>query len=190
VTSWIQTYTGRKFLPLEARVEDVDIRDIAHSLALLARFNGHCLRFYSVADHSVRVAAALAPEHAPWGLLHDAAEAYLSDLPRPVKQESLWFREVEDRLLQVVAQAFSLPWPVPDPVWRADDVLLATEARDLMAPAPEDWGLAAEPLPERIEPLGPEDAERAFLRTYARLFPTPQPGSRLRPAAPRDASSS
>lgn len=171
-SSWIQTYTGRKFLPLEARVEDVDIRDIAHSLALLSRFNGHCRRFYSVADHSVRVAAALAPEHAPWGLLHDAAEAYLSDLPRPVKRENVWFQQVEDRLLQVVAEAFELPWPVPEPVWRADDALLATEARDLMGPPPEDWGLTAEPLTGRIEPLGPEAAERAFLEAYARLFPS------------------
>ena len=173
MTPWIQTFTGRKFTPLEARVEDVDIRDIAHSLALLSRFNGHCLRFYSVADHSVRVAAALPPDLAPWGLLHDAAEAYLSDLPRPVKQENAWFRQVEERLLQVIAQAFSLPWPVPEAVWRADDVLLATEARDLMAPPPEDWGLTAQPLAGRIEPLGPEAAEQAFLAAHARLFSRP-----------------
>lgn len=176
-SSWIQTYTGRKFLPLAARPEDVDIRDIAHSLALLSRFNGHCLRFYSVADHSVRVAAALPPELAPWGLMHDAAEAYLSDLPRPVKRENTWFREVEDRLLQVVAGVFGLPWPVPEPVWQADDTLLATEARDLMGPSPEDWGLTAEPLPERIEPLGPEAAEHAFLEAYAGLFPSSMTGS-------------
>jgi len=170
-SSWIQTFTGRKFLPLEPRVEDIDIRDIAHSLALLSRFNGHCRRFYSVADHAVRVSRAVPPAHARWGLLHDAGEAYLSDLPRPVKRECTWFNEVEDRLLRVVAEAFCLGWPMPPEVRVADDRLLVTEARDLLGPPPEPWGVSADPLPDPIEPLDPMAAERAFLDRFRELYP-------------------
>ena len=169
--SWIQTYTGKQFWPLKARAEDLDVRDIAHSLSLQCRFNGHCLKFYSVADHSVRVSKILDHDVALWGLLHDAAEAYLGDLTRPLKRadDARWFREAEDRLLETVAGRFGLSWPMPEAVRAADDVLLTTEARDLMAPPPEPWGLAAEPLTERIVPLSPEEAERAFLDRYDEL---------------------
>ena len=169
--TWIQTYTGRAFAPLSPRVADVDLVDIAHSLSLLSRFNGHCRVFYSVAEHSVRVSHAVPAQDALWGLMHDAAEAYLSDLPRPVKRECAWFREVEDGLLRVIAQAFALPWPPPGSVREADDRLLATEARDLMGPAPQPWRLTAEPYPEPIVPLGPDVAEQAFLSRFAELRP-------------------
>jgi hypothetical protein len=167
--SWIQTFTGRQFFPLAARVEDVDVRDIAHSLSLQSRFNGHCLRFYSVADHSVRVSRIVPPGDALWGLLHDAAEAYIGDLPRPVKQEAPDFRAIEDRLLVVVAEAFHLPWPMPDTVHLADDRLLATEARDLMLPPPASWHLGAELLAEPITPLDPVESEAAFLARFHEL---------------------
>ena len=58
-TGWIQTFTGKKFSPLEPRREDIDILDIAHSRSMQCRFNGHCRQFYSVAEHSVRVARIL-----------------------------------------------------------------------------------------------------------------------------------
>ncbi len=167
--SWIQTYTGRSFTPLAPRAEDLDIADIAHSLSLLCRFNGHCETFYSVAEHSLRVSAACPPEHARWGLLHDAAEAYLSDLPRPVKREIPFFRECEDRLLRIIADHFDLPWPMPPEVAAADTLLLATEARDLMVAPPASWELGVEPLPGRITPLGPEEAEAAFLARFREL---------------------
>jgi len=164
---WIQTYTGRKFHPLDPSEAEFDIRDIAHSLSLLCRFNGHCLRFYSVAEHSVRVARILPEEHRLWGLLHDAGEAYVTDLPRPVKKQMPIFRAFEDRILERVAQVFGLSWPMPALVKAADDTLLATEARDLMAPHPADWGLGTNPLDEQIiDPLGPEAAERLFLDTF------------------------
>jgi hypothetical protein len=167
--SWIQTYTGRRFDPLDAAIEAVDIADIAHSLSLQCRFNGHCRAFYCVADHSLRVSEAVPPDLALWGLLHDAAEAYLGDLPRPIKQEASMFREAEDRLLEIIARRFGLSWPMPDPVRRADNALLATELRDLMGPPPEPWPLRAAPLPGRIVPLGPAEAEAAFLARYRGL---------------------
>mgnify|MGYP005850916999 FL=1 len=165
--SWIQTYTGRMFWPMRPRVEDLDIRDIAHSLAMQCRFNGHCRVFYSVAEHCVRVSRILPQELAAWGLLHDAAEAYMSDLPRPVKQSLPEFAAAEERLLQVVADRFGLAWPIPQAVWQADDALLATEARDLMAPPPKSWGLSVPPLPAPIVPVSTGQAEEMFLACWA-----------------------
>jgi len=169
--SWIQTYIGKQFWPLAPRPQDLDIRDIAHSLSLQCRFNGHCREFYSVADHSVRVAGHLPDDLALWGLLHDAAEAYLGDLTRPLKrqEEAQWFNDAEERLLQVIAATFGLAWPMPEAVRTADDVLLVTEARDLMVEPPADWRLAVEPLADRIEPLAPAAAEALFLERFEAL---------------------
>lgn len=167
---WIQTYTGRQFWPLSPHAEHVDIRDIAHSLALQCRFNGHCRGFYSVAQHSVLVSHAVPPEDALWGLLHDAAEAYISDLPRPLKKTAPEFRAAEHRLLTVILATFGLPEVMPESVVWADDALLATELRDLMQPPAESWGLQVEALELRVEPMGPVEAEALFLQRFAELY--------------------
>lgn len=167
--SWIQTYTGKKFSPLADEPGEIDLRDIAHSLALQCRYNGHCRLFYSVAEHSVRVSHLLPSDEAAWGLLHDAAEAYVSDLPRPLKLTVPDFRAAEDRLLRQIAATFGLPWPMPPSVHHADEVLLATEARDLMAPFADDWHFKATPLAETVTPISPTDAEALFLARAAAL---------------------
>ncbi|MBF0097971.1 MAG: phosphohydrolase [Magnetococcales bacterium] len=168
---WIQTYTGKQFWPLDARAEEVEIEDIAHSLAMLCRFNGHCRRFYSVAEHSVHVSRVVSAQLARWGLMHDAAEAYLSDLPQPIKRHMPIFREYEERLLRVIAERFSLPWGVPGEIVQADMVLLATEKAALMGKEPAPW----QGLPEALDPgmilcLGPEQAKESFLRRFTELF--------------------
>jgi hypothetical protein len=168
--SWIQTFSGKKFSPLAPRAADIDIVDIAHSLSMQCRFNGHCRTFYSVAEHAVRVSRVpRSREHQFWGLLHDAAEAYVGDLPRPVKAQVPRFSEVEDRLLEVIVLHFGLAWPMPEEVRLADDTLLMTECRDLMCPVPEPWRIEAPPLPETIEPVGAEHAEQMFLLRFQEL---------------------
>ena len=167
--SWIQTYTGRKFTPMAPEPGDIDIRDIAHALAFLCRFNGHCHSFYSVAEHSVRVSCALPAGLAMQGLLHDAAEAYISDIPRPVKEGLPRFRELEDRLLARIMARFGQPEALTPDVLTMDTQLLATEARDLMLPPPEPWNLGADPLPETIEPWEPTEAETRFLQRFREL---------------------
>lgn len=175
--SWIQTYTGKKFSPLNPQAADVDIRDIAHALALKCRFCGHCRVFYSIAEHSVRVSRILPAHLAMAGLLHDAAETYLADMGRPVKHAMYVHRAgqiesftvVEDRLLEVIAHALHLPPIDYEAIAEAYTILLATEARDLMAPPPEPWELGVAPLTERIEPLGATEAEAAFLERFAEL---------------------
>jgi hypothetical protein len=165
----ILTFTNRWFAPLEPNPDDIDVRDIAHSLSLLCRFNGHCRQFYSVAEHSVRVSRALPAQHALWGLLHDAAEAYLSDIPRPVKRRLPGFNRMEDDLLAVILPRFGLAMPMPPEVLHADNVLLCTEMRDLMAPGVPWRELGATPLEARVVPMGPEEAERAFLARFEAL---------------------
>lgn len=178
--AWIQTFTGLQFWPMDARPEEVDILDIAHSLSMLCRFNGHCRRFYSVAEHAVHVSHVVGGEHAGWGLLHDAAEAYISDMPQPIKRELPWFRTCEERLQAVIAQRFGLPTPMPAVVKQADMVLLATEKRALMAREPAPWEDLPAPLdPSMIHAWSPERAEQAFLARFHDLFADGFPRSPL-----------
>ena len=82
---YLSTYTGKKFYPYDPRPEQICIEDIAHGLSMLCRFAGQCRFFFSVAEHSIAVAHLLPANLKLFGLLHDASEAYLVDLPRPVK---------------------------------------------------------------------------------------------------------
>jgi len=170
---WMQTYSGRIFYPLDPRPEDIDIEDIAHALSLQCRFNGHCRTFYSVAEHSVRVSELLPREFALWGLLHDAAETYLGDLVRPIKRQAEFshYREHERVIEAAVATKFALyPTEIPRQVRHADDVLLATERRDLLGSNPAPWESLPPPLPATIEPLvSPSAAEAAFLWRFCEL---------------------
>ena len=173
---WIQTYKGIQFWPLDPRPEEIDIEDVAHALSMQCRYGGHCREFYSVAQHSVIVSQNVPYKHSLWGLLHDAAEAYLVDLPRPIKrycEMGRLYKEIENRLLLAVAQRFGLPVfgvdGMPDCVHKADVVVLVTEKRDLMTIAPKPWEDTAEPLPTRIWPMIPRIAERAFLNQFELL---------------------
>lgn len=173
---FIQTYTKKKFFLMDPMPADFDIRDIAHALANICRFTGHVRKFYSVAEHSVRVAEYLATasqETRFCGLMHDASEAYICDMARPFKQlpEFCFYREIEAKLEQRIAEAFQLPYPLPGVVKRADEILLGTEARDLMGPCVDEWNLRYPCLGKRIRPWSPRKAERRFLDTYYRLNP-------------------
>lgn len=175
-TGKIMTYGGYMVAPLTPRVEMLSISDIAHALSNECRFNGHCRPFYSVAEHSVRVADLLrewgfGAEVQMSGLLHDATEAYLKDLPRPLKEldEFKNYRRAEEALARAVRYRFGLA-EQPDIVHRADNVLLATEGRDLMHP---NWVREVRHLPPplsvRISPWSPEMAEHTFLKRFQEL---------------------
>jgi len=132
----IVTYTGKIVTPLNPDPETICIEDIAHSLANQCRFTGHTKEFYSVAQHSVLVSQLVPPEDVKWGVLHDASEAYLSDIARPIKQaEGLGetYLETEYLLMRAIAERFDLPpLPLPESVKRADNVMLDTEIKELM----------------------------------------------------------
>jgi len=186
-TPWIQTAGGRRYTPFAPRPEQIVIFDIAHALAHKARFNGHAHAFYSVAEHSVLVADALPPHLALWGLLHDAAEAYLPDIASPIKPYfsihlpplgHLSFAALEALTLDIIAEALQLPRPYTwsDPaVVAADLALLETERRALMAPPPEPWATERFYNPAIPAPacLPPDFARRAFLDRYDALRAAP-----------------
>lgn len=170
---WIQTYTGRQFWPIDPRVEDVTIEDIAHALSHQCRYSGHTEKFYSVAEHCVRVSICVPVEFALWGLLHDATEAYLIDLPRPLKRyEPIGepYRDAEARLQKVICAAFGLTYPEPREVAIADNILLFTEKRDLMKPEPSAWAEYAKPLDEIITPWTSSKAREKFLSRFDELY--------------------
>lgn len=170
--SWITTYSGLRFDPLSPRPEAVSGLDIAHALSNLCRFNGHCLSFYSVAQHSVLVAGLLEGEEARIGLLHDATEVYVADVPRPIKPHLANYDAIEESVWKAVAARFALSVAMPPSVRHADLRLLATERRDLMIDDGREWPMLAgiDPLPETIEPWSPAEAKRRFIEAFERLF--------------------
>lgn len=174
-TDWIQTYTGRQFWPLEPRPQDIDILDIAHALSNLCRYGGHVEQFYSVAQHCVLVSYAVPAEHALRGLLHDASEAYLIDVPRPIKRSEGMeaYRAAEKRLEAAIYERFGLLAEDPECIKTADNQLLRTEQRDLMKPAPAAWkDYRVGALPETIIPWTPHQSRDRFLARFNELTST------------------
>ena len=171
---WQQTFTGIRFWPLDPRPEEICIEDIAHALSNQCRFSGHVRKFYSVAEHSVRVSLRVAHPHKLWGLLHDASETYMTDLARPIKHYSRLgdaYREIEEPLMRCVCARFGLSPAEPPEVKIADNELLMTEKRDLMRPGPAKWREENfQPLRGIISPWYPEVAEKAFLAMYYLLI--------------------
>lgn len=172
---------GRLFDPLNPCGFPFRIEDIAGPLSRICRWGGRCSAFYSVAQHSLFVAEQVAA-HEPGlelhALLHDAAEAFLGDVPTPIKRwlelrvasgHARTFDLVEHDLLDEIHRRLGLRALEPHEdalVRQADRVALCTEARDLMG----DPGWAIGPRDtRRIEPLIPEAAERAFLAAFERL---------------------
>jgi hypothetical protein len=176
---WIQTFTGQAVRPLNVRPEDVDIRDIARHLSMLCRYAGAVQRFYSIAEHSVRVARRVweLTGDVEWtrkAAVHDSPEAYLVDVPSPLKRSLfMWFyRWAERRAARSISIALGVMIPEPKAVKAADTEILGTEARQLKSPVHPEWRL---PPALNIGPLGwePWKAEHVFLQTWNALNGNP-----------------
>lgn len=175
---WMQTFTGIQFWPCDPRAEEIRIADVAHALSMQCRYGGHCREFYSVAEHSWRASKVCDPKNALWALLHDAAEAYLVDLPRPIKRHSALgdeYRKMETKLMLAVCERFGLDLEEPYDVKQADELMLHWEARDLMGPHPAPWANEGTfKLPSLVmSPMSPRIAEQAFLERYIELGGSP-----------------
>jgi hypothetical protein len=177
-TDWIQTFTGKKFYPLEPVLEEICIEDIAHSLSMQCRFGGHCKEFYSVAQHCHAMVTGWFPgsrnkELAKYALLHDASEAYLSDIPRPLKYlpEFQFYRDAEKHLSEMIYIRFGLNPVEPAEIKRIDWELLCEEAMSprLMSPLHPEWVGRCEPVMS-FSKCSPERAEEIYLAKFHQLF--------------------
>lgn len=175
----IMLVSGELYDLADPSASRLTLNDIAHGLSMVCRFAGQASRFYSVAEHSVHVARLVPPHLGRAALLHDAAEALIGDVSRPLKSLLPDYRQVEARIEFDLAARFTPPgqrlidWHVPD-IKAADLAMCAVEARFLMSPDADYWaGIGADPaLVEiarrrcRLNYDRPEFAAIAWLRAW------------------------
>lgn len=177
--NFVGTYKGNEFWPLDPRVEEVDVIDIAHSLSQICRFNGHTLHFWSIAQHSLLVEQVI-KEYLNWdspltrlyGLLHDASEAYISDICRPVKKYLQDYLEIEGKIERAILEYFQIADKLTSKdmelVIKADNIVLALEGRKLMK-SRDYWNISQlwkpeyEPLLKYIDSSNISDVEQRFI---------------------------
>lgn len=170
-SSTIQTFTGKVFDVFNPDPDLICVEDIAHALSNQCRFTGHVQAFYSVAQHSVLV-SDLAMDFPLYGLLHDASEAYLTDVASPIKHhpEFEFYRKVEAKLQDVIYRRFGLYPVTPPSVKEADGMALRMEAQQMMGPLKVDGDWNSGPVKkELIMPLHSTIAEKLFLRAFKAL---------------------
>ncbi len=178
---WLQTWSGKKFVPLAPTPEMICIEDIAHGLSNLCRFSGQTSRFYSVGQHSIvasQVALAVTPSSEPRrreialaALMHDASESYIVDVPTPIKSYIQGYHAIEILVMRAIAKKFELDYELfaHPTVKFADMTMLATEKRDLMGPEPAPWIDLPAPFPETLKDMSPAAVKFAFLQVFENL---------------------
>lgn len=169
---WMCTFTGRHVYPLALKVEDIDIKDIAHHLAMQCRYNGSVNRFYSVAEHCYLISHALLRDGYPLmvayqGLTHDAAETYTGDMIRPVKNSlrSIWskWKEIEESNEETIAIALGVDHPYNPAVKQYDRRIIQDEKAQL---GMNTWAWDQEALGVTIHGWSPAEAEANYLAQY------------------------
>ncbi len=164
----LTTWSGCKVNYTDPSPDDINIFDIATALSRECRYAGHASHFYSVAQHSVLCSRIVSPELAVEALLHDAAEAYIKDIPTPLKRLLPDYKVIEARFDWAIRVHFGLPEEPSQAVKDADNILLVTEVRDLFPSGRvlHKVPVAAEPMNGRIWPLAPETAKDQFLDRF------------------------
>lgn len=159
--------SGNYFDMLDPESSEFTIYDIAHGLSNACRFAGQCAYFYSVAQHSVAVSQVVPPEYAYAALMHDAAEAFIGDVTKPLKDLLPEYRAIEARVEAAIFARFNVPTPLDPIVKHADVQMLATEQRHLMKNL-DDWDYTRghAPLDIEIPSMSPIVARMAFIDRY------------------------
>ena len=148
------------------------IEDIAHGLSNICRYSGQCNGFYSVAEHSLLVSETVIGFELE-ALMHDAAEAFLGDITRPLKQMLPDYKRIEGEVERAIFSRFGIQTPIPREVKQADLRVLAAEQRQIMPRGTDDWlrGQDVVPAPIVVRNLPPVEAKRAWLERFEVLYP-------------------
>lgn len=154
----IITFSENYINVFDPKLEDIKIEDIAHALSQLCRWNGHTKTFYSVAQHSIWVCENVQQEHKLAALLHDASEAYLVDIPRPIKVFLKDYKKLEDSLMKVISQKFNFKYPFDQIVKDADDLALQYEWDNYIK------------LTHSVNLSNNKDIEKQFLEIFKQLY--------------------
>lgn len=128
----IRTFTGKYINVFDPNPDDIDIRDISHALSQMPRFGGRLPIFYSVAQHSIDCTNRVDEDLVLDALLHDASEAYLMDIPKPIKRRLPDYIEVENNLMKVIAEKFKIEYPIHPEVKKVDKEQLEWEWENIM----------------------------------------------------------
>ena len=166
----IMLASGRRFDLLNPVANEFDIEDIAHGLAHVCRYAGQCRTFYSVAEHSLLVSETV-DEHAFEALLHDAAEAFIGDITRPLKQLLPDYKAIEAEIESAISERFELSMAAKRTIKEADLRVLAAEQMQIMAPGCADWASEAgiNPADITVRGLLPSQAKAEFLHRFREL---------------------
>ena len=132
VDNCIRTYSGIYMNIFEPTLDMIDIEDIAHSLSKQCRFGGHVSKFYSVAQHSVMCSRGVNKKYKLQALLHDSPEAYILDIPTPIKKHLTNYKEIEDNLMQLIAQKYNFKYPFDKEIKIIDKKMLEFEFNEVM----------------------------------------------------------
>lgn len=180
----MRTYTGKYFYPDDVGSLEVDIEDIAHALSMMNRYCGHLDYFYSVAQHSLIVeelvcgmSTTLYTDRLLGALLHDASEAYMPDMPSPIKQLLPDFKKKEEELSQHIFSHYNLAYPYEGIIKEIDSAIRGSEIKCLTS-WEEEWGgeftdefgQRWDTLEYKIIPMPQKYAEEKFLQRFYELY--------------------
>ena len=170
---YIGTYTNKKFYFLEPEPDQICIEDIAQALSMNCRFSGHVSKFYSVAEHCCIIgdlveAADKSSSEVLAALLHDASEAYICDIPRPIKPYLANYFDMELKIEKVIQQKYNITAKT-ELIDYYDYHICGEEARQLFRHVP-DWVTEFDRLSGvKIKSWTPEQAKKEFLDRFDRL---------------------
>lgn len=156
----IRTFSGTFVNVFDTDPDSINIEDIAHALSRLPRFGGHLKRPYSVAQHCVLCAKkAKTKEDKKAALLHDGSEAYLLDMPTPIKARMGEYKQYEDKLMMVIFKKYGLEWPLNDQIKKIDKEMLLIE-----------WNNLSVRDNKKFKVWGRDKAKKKFLKTFKKLY--------------------
>lgn len=136
---YIRTLSGNNLYFLDPKPEQIDIKDIANALGMQSRWAGHIRKFYSVAEHCINAAKLVPNEFKLQTLLHDASEAYLVDIPSPVKAFLPDYLKIEETVQRAICSKYNVAYPFAPEVKQADTACLVAEALNLRPTTGDLW---------------------------------------------------